>query len=94
MVNSTSINVTWEEIPLVNRNGIIIAYEALFEPLVMFDGQLAPQQRNTSDLHILLSDLEESVGYNISVRAYTSIGPGPYSSEEFAMTLEDSKQSA
>ena len=91
VVNSTAINVTWEEIPLMNRNGIITTYEVLLEPLQTFDEQLTYQQMNTSDLYILLDDLEEFVGYNISVRAYTSIGPGPYSEEEFGMTLEDSK---
>ena len=82
VVNSTAINVTWEEIPLMNRNGIITTYEVLLEPLQTFDEQLTYQQMNTSDLYILLDDLEEFVGYNISVRAYTSIGPGPYSEED------------
>ena len=35
--------------------------------------------RNTSSTFLLLSGLEEFVEYNISVRAYTSVGPGPYS---------------
>ena len=91
VVTSTTINFTWEEIPSVNRNGIITTYEILLEPLETFDGQLLARQMNTSDLFILLSDLEEFVGYNVSVRAYTSIGPGPYSDKVFAMTMEDSK---
>ena len=33
---------------------------------------------NTTNLSITLMDLEEYVEYNISVRAYTSVGPGPY----------------
>ena len=91
VVTSTTINFTWEEIPSVNRNGIITTFEILLEPLETFDGQLLAWQMNTSDLYILLSDLEEFVGYNVSVRAYTSIGPGPYSNKVFAMTMEDSK---
>lgn len=91
VVNSTAINFTWEEIPPISRNGIITSYEVLLEPLETFSGQLLPWQMNTSDLQILLGDLEEFVGYNISVRAYTSTGPGPYSDEVFAMTMEDSK---
>ena len=90
VINSTSINVSWKEIPLVNRNGIITTYEVLLEPLKTFQGQLTTQQMNTSDLYILLSDLEEFLEYNISVRAYTSTGPGPFSDEELAMTLKDS----
>lgn len=91
VVNSTAINITWGEIPPINRNGIITIYEVLLEPLETFDGQLIPWQMNTSDFYILLGDLEEFVGYNISVRAYTSTGPGPYSDKVFAMTMEDSK---
>ena len=34
---------------------------------------------NGSVLMIVLTDLEEYIEYNISVRAYTSAGPGPYS---------------
>ena len=90
-VNSTAINSTWEEIPPISRNGIITTYEILLEPLETFDGQLLPWQMNTSDLNILLSDLEEFVGYNISVRAFTSAGPWPYSDDVFAITMEDSK---
>jgi hypothetical protein len=91
VINSTAINISWEQIPPMSRNGIITTYEVLLVPLETFDGQLLPWQMNTSDLYILFSDLEEFVGYNISVRSYTSAGPGPYSDEVFAMTIEDSK---
>ena len=74
----------------MDQNGIIIAYEVLYEPLQTFDGQLEPQTVNTTELFTYLTTLQEFVGYNFSVRAYTSAGPGPYSDEIFAMTLEDS----
>ena len=91
VVNSTAINFTWEEIPPMSRNGIITTYEVLLEPLQTFDRQLLPWRMNTSDLYILFNNLEEFVGYNISVRSYTSAGPGPYSDEVFTMTMEDCK---
>ena len=72
-------------------NGIIITYEVLYEPLQTFDGQLEPRTLNTTELFTCLTDLQEFIGYNISVRAYTSVGLGPYSDKIFAMTLEDSK---
>ena len=31
------------------------------------------------------------MNYNISVRAYTSVGPGPYSAGDVERTLEDGK---
>ena len=74
----------------MDQNGLIITYEVLYEPLQSFDGQLEPQTFNTTELFIYLTTLQEFVGYNISVRAYTSAGSGPYSDEIFAMTLEDS----
>ena len=88
--SSTEILVTWEEIPEMDQNEIIITYEVLYEPLQTFDGQLEPQTVNTIELFTYLTTLQEFVSYNISVRAYTSAGPGPYSDEIFAMTLEDS----
>ena len=44
---------------------------------------------NASELFQVLSGLEEFVEYNISVRAYTSQGPGPFSDDVTQMTQED-----
>ena len=93
VLGSTALNISWEEIPPINRNGIVIAYEVLYEPLETFEGRLMPMQVNTSDLYVVLNSLEEFVGYNVSIRAYTSVGPGPYSNKVFAMTQEASKWS-
>ena len=89
--SSTVILVTWEEVPALDQNGIIIIYEVLYDPQESFDGELTPQTVNTTDLFTYLTDLQQNVDYFISVRAYTSIGPGPYSEEISAVTLEDSK---
>ena len=83
--------MTWEEVPALDQNGIIIIYEVLYDPQESFDGELTPQTVNTTDLFAYLTGLQQDVDYFISVRAYTSIGPGPYSEEISAMTLEDSK---
>ena len=90
-LNSTAINISWEVIPLISRNGIITEYEVLYEPLETFEWRLLSNQLNSSDIFLLLNNLQESVEYNISVRAYTSVGPGPYSDEELGVTLEDRK---
>ena len=42
-------------------------------------------------LMVVLTGLEEFVQYNISVRANTAVGSGPYSALESATTLEDGK---
>ena len=82
--------VTWEEVVAVDENGIIINYEVRFEPLE-FTETLTTSSVNTTNLIVVLSSLQEYVGYNISVRAYTSVGPGPYSDPVTQRTLEDRK---
>ena len=58
-----------------------------------FDGTLSKMRMNSSLRGMaLLTELEEYVEYNISVRAYTSVGPGPYSEEVTERTDEDGKK--
>ena len=86
--SSTTIMVTWEEVPAIDRNGIIVNYEVQFEPL-QFTGELETEAINTTSLSASISSLEEYVEYDISVRAYTSVGPGPYSDPVTERTSED-----
>ena len=43
------------------------------------------------DTSLLVDGLEEFTNYTIEVRAYTAVGPGPYSSPIEVMTLTDGK---
>ena len=88
--SSTEIMVTWEEVVAIDENGVIINYEVQFEPLE-FTETLTTSSVNTTTLTAVLSSLQENVEYNISVRAYTSVGPGPYSDPVSQRTLEDRK---
>ena len=88
--SSIEILVTWEEVSPLTQNGIIVTYEVLYEPLETFNGQLQSQTLNSTDLFAYLTGLEEFVNYSISVKAYTSVGSGPYSEHIYAKTLEDS----
>ena len=54
-----------------------------------FPADIFVDSLNISDTEERATDLEEFVNYNISVRAYTSVGPGPYSDPVTARTLED-----
>lgn len=90
-LSSTDIYITWEEVPPVDRNGIITTYEILYEPLETFE-LLTSVTVNTTNLSIVLAELHPFVNYNISLRAYTSIGSGPYSDNILERTLEDRKQ--
>ena len=82
--------VTWDEVPGLDQNGIIIDYEFEIQPLD-FPADISADQFTTTSLSILVTGLEEYVNYNISVRAYTSVGPGPYSDPVTERTLEDGK---
>ena len=78
-LSSTEIEVSWEQVPAIDQNGEITLYEVQYEPLMRFEGQILINSTNTTRLNITLTGLEEYVEYNITVRAYTSEGPGPYS---------------
>ena len=89
-MSSTEIVVTWDEIPGLDQNGVIIDYEVQIEQLD-FPADIFVDPLNTTSLSINVTDLEEYVNYNISVRAYTSVGPGPYSDPVTERTLEDGR---
>ena len=95
-VSSTEILVMWEEVPEADRNGVIEVYEVLYVPLETCDGLTMPGTVNITNISTLfttLTGLQEYVEYNISVRAYTSVGPGPYSDGVVERTEEDGKGS-
>jgi hypothetical protein len=83
--------VTWDSVPPIDQNGIVTLYEVLYQPLETFDEAIQTQTRYVlgTDVSVILVDLEEFVGYAISIRAYTSLGNGPYSVPVTSMTLED-----
>ena len=88
--SSTEIMVTWEEVLPIDQNGIITNYDVRYEPL-QFVESLSTIVTNTTDLAVNLTNLQEYVEYNISVRAYTSIGFGPFSTEITERTFEDGR---
>ena len=89
--NSTSIHVAWNEVPAIDRNGIITQYEVMYEPLETFGGQLSADMNFTdvSTLGLSLQNLEENIQYNFTVRAYTNAGAGVSSSNMIVTTFED-----
>ena len=68
-------------------------YKVMYTPLETFEGAL---QSNSTILleparSVNLTGLEEYVNYNISVRAFASVGVGPSSVVVTVLTLQDSK---
>ena len=87
-----SINVSWEMLECQDRHGNITMYEVRYTGLNF--GENVNQTLNTSsgdELSLMVDDLEEFANYTIEVRAYTTVGPGPYSSPMNVQTLPDSK---
>ena len=87
-INSTSIEITWEPVRLIDQNGIITQYEVEYVAS-MFSTIAQAQSTLPSLLMITLTGLEEYVQYSIRVRAYTAVGAGPFSQPVVATTLED-----
>ena len=81
----------WDEVDLIDQNGVITMYEVMYTPLEDFGGAIMTRSTNVTELSLLLTDLEEYANYTISVRAYTSVGAGPYSDPVIVLTNEDSK---
>ena len=92
VIGSTNILVKWTDIPEIEQNGIISQYEVSYEPLRTF-GVLSTKSSliDPSNLSHTIVGLEEYVEYSITVRAYTSVGPGPYSVGIVRRTFEDGK---
>ena len=91
--SSTTIEVRWDIVLPIDQNGIITMYEVMYQPLETFNGIISTQTMNVSgtEMSVILIELQEFVNYTISVRAYTSVGAGPYSDEVTVTTLEDCK---
>ena len=87
-ITSTSIRVSWEEVPAIDQNGVITQYEVEYNQST-FDSVPTTQNIIVNSTMTVLTGLEEYVEYSIRVRAYTSVGPGPYSDVVTVTTNED-----
>ena len=68
-------------------------YEVLYVPLETFGGAIQGQMIDipVTNMSVLLMDLEDYVDYFVSIRAYTSVGEGPYSQGMIIRTQENGK---
>ena len=87
----TEIQVKWDMVSPMERNGLITQYQVLYRPLQTFEGVIEEETVILTGMTANLTGLQENVAYRISVRAYTNEGEGPYSDEVTATTNEDSK---
>jgi len=75
--NSTSILVTWDEVPADQQNGIITGYTITYQSQTENDNDSVPA--GAEDREKELTGLKEFVIYNITVFASTVKGDGPAS---------------
>ena len=61
----------------MDQNGEIIFYEVRIDPAQFQD--VSYVNVSSSELMLVVVGLEEFVEYSFTIRAYTIIGPGPYS---------------
>ena len=93
-INATTYMVTWEQIPEDSRNGIVLKYGVrwiLMRKTQREKRTVAKRQREfngtTAGFNYTIHGLQLCAQYGISVRAYTSAGPGPYS-EQYNITTQ------
>ena len=92
-ISSTAIRVTWDEVPAIDQNGIITQYEVEYNQSTFSGATMySTTTVDSSTLTVDLTGLEEYVEYSIRVRAYTSVGAGPYSDVVNVITSEDGKR--
>ena len=85
-----SINVSWMKLFCQDRLG----YTTMYEVRYSIFGDSVNLTLNTTygnETSLQIDGLEEFTNYTIEVRAYTSVGPGPYSDPVNVQTLEDCK---
>ena len=87
--SSTSIVVTWDEVPADQKNGIITGYTITYKSQTENDNDNV--QVNGFVRQTELTNLKENVNYNITVFASTVKGDGPATAPIVFRTDQDSK---
>ena len=79
-----SFSVMWEAVEPRHHNGMLLYYEVMYNTT---DTELIYLTVNAPMLSVALTGLIADSVYQIQIRAYTSAGAGPFSSEYFISTL-------
>ena len=90
IANKQSINVSWMMLDCQDRHGIITMYGVHYS-IVGDSVYITVNTTNGDETSLIVVGLEEFTNYTIVVRAYTAVGPGPYSAPMDVQTLQDCK---
>ena len=78
LINSTAVNLSWDEVNSTNCNGFITGYSIRW--FNIYEG-VQSTVNNSGATDITITGLTEFRFYNISVAAMNNNGVGPYSQE-------------
>nr|XP_054764447.1 angiopoietin-1 receptor-like [Lytechinus pictus] len=84
----TRMSFAWQPPPVDQRNGLIIVYECSVT-YVTESGVYQSDVENVTDTEVTLRHLIPNMKYSFKVRAYTSVGPGPFTAEISHNTLTE-----
>ena len=92
-LNKTTFNISWAPLTREKSHGKVILYDVK-EELVsrvkrLKRSPISSGRLNTSATFVILYDLLLCSQYNVSVRAYTKAGPGPYSQPMILQTSSE-----
>ena len=87
--SARALNITWQPLPISDRNGIITSYKITYYSSRWMHGNTT--QVNGSSTSAVLDSLIPFTSYNITISAATIIGFGPSSGEVIASTLQAGK---
>ena len=92
-ISSTSLQVSWDPVPTIDWNGIITQYDVEYSQTTFSEVSMYNTTTvNSTTFMVDLTGLQEAVVYFIRVRAYTSVGAGPYSDSMNVPTNDDSRK--
>ena len=83
VLDSTGISVHWGPVSQIDQNGIITHYQ------VEYTSSISTAAFNTTLMSLPINGLEEYTEYTLRIRAFTSVGGGPFSQPVTATTLQD-----
>ena len=88
-VSSAKFNITWRGLSREVANGIIINYEVRLSVVENCTEIKSSHNStiNTTTTYVIVTGLSLCAKYEVSVRGYTVVGPGPYSNPVMVQTL-------
>ncbi|ELU15655.1 hypothetical protein CAPTEDRAFT_52109, partial [Capitella teleta] len=90
-VNSTSIYLTWGEVPKRHQNGLIRGYKVKYSSVQENIGDSEVVIESNQVFEVYLTDLRKYVWYDLQLLAYTRIGDGSLSNPPLSIRTDEDK---